>query len=59
MTGEGSLEQTIREENTATSCPVLTISRADRIIEKRYRERCAVRLLEIVLDKRLGDDSHA
>ncbi len=50
MAGEDSLEQTIREENCATSMPVITISRADRIIERSYRERCAVRLLEIVLD---------
>ena len=50
MTGEGSLEQTIRDENTTMSYPVVTISRADRIIHKPYRERCAIRLVEIILD---------
>jgi hypothetical protein len=44
------LEQTIRDENTVTSLPVITISRADRVIEPAYRERCAIRFLEIVLD---------
>jgi hypothetical protein len=50
MTGDGSLEQTIREQNSATSHPVITISRTDRLLEKPYRERCAIRLLEIALD---------
>ena len=45
-----ALEQTIREENTAASLPVLTISNVKRMVEKTYRERCAARLLEIVLD---------
>jgi hypothetical protein len=45
-----ALEQTIREENTATSLPVLTISNVKRMVEKTYRERCAARLLEITLD---------
>ena len=51
-----SLEQTIRDENTVTSLPIITIARADRIVERTYRERCAVRLLEIVLsiDNYLG-----
>ena len=39
---EDSLEQTLREENTATSLPVLTIGNAERMIERRYRERCAI-----------------
>jgi hypothetical protein len=50
MQGEDSLEQTIREENTPVSLPVVTISDGRRMVEKTYRERCAVRLLEIVLD---------
>lgn len=56
MAGADSLEQTIRNENEATSLPVLTISRADRMIERAYRQRCAARLLEIVLylDNHLG-----
>ena len=50
MQGEDSLEQTIREENTPVSLPVMTISDGRRMVEKTYRERCAVRLLGIVLD---------
>ena len=49
MVGADSLEQTIRDENQATSLPVITMSRADRIIERPYREQCAARLLDIVL----------
>ena len=44
-----SLEQTLRDENTLTSLPVLTIGRIDRMTEPGYREACAARLLEIVL----------
>ena len=47
---EDSLEQTIREENTATSYPVLTIGRLDRIKERRYREQCVERLIEIFVE---------
>ena len=49
-TGENSLERTIVEEVTAESLPVLTIGNLDRIAEREYRERCAVRRAEIVLD---------
>jgi hypothetical protein len=45
-----SLEQTIREENMITSLPVITIGSPDRLDEKAYREACAMRLVEIVLD---------
>lgn len=45
-----SLEQTIRDENTVTSLPVLTIGSLDRIGDRDYRERCALRVFEIVLD---------
>ena len=48
--GEDSLEQTIREENSITSLPVLTIGNIARIVEQAYREQCVVRLVEIVLD---------
>ena len=56
MEGADSLEQTIREENTTISLPVLTISDFDRITQRAYREDCAARLLEIVvyLDDYLG-----
>jgi hypothetical protein len=50
MDGEDSLEQTIREENTATSLPVLTIGNPERMVERTYRERCAIRLLEVGVD---------
>ncbi len=50
MDGVDSLEETLRDENSALSLPVLTIGRIDRVFERSYRARCAVRLLEIVLD---------
>ncbi len=50
MKGEDSLEQVMREENTANSFPVLTIGSLDRLEETDYRERCVERLIEIVLD---------
>jgi hypothetical protein len=49
MRGVHSLEQTIREENTASALPVLTIGTVDRIDEREYRELCAQRLLEIMI----------
>jgi len=49
--GEDSLEQVLREENTPTSLPVLTIGNSDRLLyEASYRESCVDRLMEIVLD---------
>ena len=56
MDDEDSLEQTIREENTATSLPVLTIGKVEHLEERVYREQCAEKLLEIVLylDNYLG-----
>lgn len=50
MSGADSLEQTIREESRQDSLPVLTIGSVERIVEKEYRERCAFRLIEIILD---------
>jgi hypothetical protein len=50
ITEEDSLEQTLREENTPTSLPVLTIGNVKRMVERLYRERCAEQLLEVVLD---------
>lgn len=47
--GKDSLEQTIREEGTTTSLPVITIGSIDRLIEREYREQCSARLAEIVL----------
>ena len=50
MDGTDSLEQTIRDEATSSSLPVLTIGKVDRFDEKDYRERCINRLLEILID---------
>ncbi len=51
MKGENSLEQVMREENTAISLPVVTIGNIDRLLaETSYRERCINRLVEIVVD---------
>ena len=50
MKGDESLEQVMREENTAASFPVVTIGDLDRLDEFEYRERCVDRLIEIVLD---------
>jgi len=50
MKGADSLEQTLREESIPTSLPVLTIGNVNRLDERPYREECAERLVEIVLD---------
>jgi hypothetical protein len=50
MKGKDSLEQVLREENTPTSLPVVTIGDADRVLnDSVYRDLCVNRLLEIVL----------
>lgn len=48
--GVDSLEQTIEEENFPESLPVLTVSRQNDLRQITYRRRCAVRLIEIVVD---------
>lgn len=51
MKGENSLEQVMREENTSTSLPIVTIGNADRVLtDLDYRNRCVDRLIEIVFD---------
>ncbi|MFB2835169.1 DUF5615 family PIN-like protein [Floridanema evergladense] len=50
MKGKDSLEQVIRQENTANSFPVVTIGDLDRLDEFSYREQCVDRLIEIILD---------
>ncbi len=50
MIGDDSLERTIRDENTVTSLPVLTIGNVEHLRGNLYRNACAERLLEIVLD---------
>ncbi|MEL6383406.1 MAG: ACP S-malonyltransferase [Cyanobacteria bacterium J06626_18] len=47
--GKDSLEQTIREEGNSASLPVITIGNLDRMVERDYRERCGVRLADIML----------
>ena len=49
MGGADSLEQTIREENSSTALPVLTIGRIERLDERVYREACSRRLIEIAV----------
>jgi hypothetical protein len=48
--GHDSLGTTIQEETTTTSLPVLTVGNLDRLADSDYRERCAERLVDIVLD---------
>ena len=51
MKGKDSLEQVMREENTSTSLPVITIGDSDRVLaDSGYRNRCVDRLIEIALD---------
>ncbi|MFH7242021.1 MAG: ACP S-malonyltransferase [Spirulina sp.] len=51
MKGEDSLEKVLREENTLNSFPVVTIGDANRFLADRvYRNRCADRILEILLE---------
>jgi len=47
---EHSLEQTIREENTIKSYPVLTVATLHRIGEHEYRKQCIERLIDIIVD---------
>jgi len=48
--GEDSLERVIRQENTPTSFPMITIANSDRVNEYDYRESCVEKLVEIVID---------
>ncbi len=48
--GRDSLERTIQEESMPSSRPVLTIGNLGRVGEHGYRQRCAERIVEIVLD---------
>lgn len=51
MKDENSLEQTMREENTTTSLPVLTIGNQERILyDTVYRQQCAERLVDVLID---------
>lgn len=48
--GTDSLEQTLREEGTPDSLPVITIGNRARLKERAYCELCAERLIEVVVD---------
>jgi hypothetical protein len=51
MKGKNSLEKVMREENTSTALPVVTIGDADRVLsDPDYRNRCVDRLIEIIFD---------
>lgn len=50
MKGDDSLELTLREEVAANSLPVITIGSRARLDEHDYRQQCAYRLVEIVID---------
>lgn len=49
MKDKDSLEQTLRDENSTTSLPVLTISNVDRLRQKTYCLACATEIVEVVL----------
>ena len=40
----------MREENSSTSFPIITVGDLDRLDESEYRERCVDHLVEIVLE---------
>ena len=50
MKGDGSLELTLREELAATSLPVITIGSRARLDDPEYRQKCAYRLVEMMID---------
>jgi len=51
MKGKNSLEKVMREENTSTSLPIVTIGDAERVLtDPDYRNRCVDRLIEIIFD---------
>jgi hypothetical protein len=50
MKGEDSLEKVMRQEATLNSFPVVTIAKADRVLnDSNYRERCVDRIVEIAI----------
>ena len=56
--GVDSLGQTIHNESTPSSLPVLTVGNLERMVESEYRAQCAERLVEIALypERYLGLD---
>ncbi len=49
MKGDDSLEQTLREENTSTCLPVITIGSMDDLRDSGYRARCAWGLVDVIM----------
>jgi hypothetical protein len=47
---ETSLEQTLQNETTPSSLPVITVSDPQRLPNPAYREQCIDRLAEIIFD---------
>jgi predicted nuclease of predicted toxin-antitoxin system len=47
---ETSLEQTLQDENTPFSLPVITVGDPQRLPNPAYREQCIDRLAEIIFD---------
>lgn len=45
-----SLAQTLMEENSASSLPVITVADKDRLHERDYRESCINQLIIILID---------
>lgn len=51
MKGKNSLEKVMREENTSTSLPVVTIGNAGRVLSNsNYRNLCIDQLIKIIFD---------
>ena len=49
MEHENSLEQTLRDETSPESLPVLTISRVGRLDERLYLRKCMERIMEVAV----------
>jgi hypothetical protein len=47
---DDALGRTLSQEGMPTSLPVVTIGQVDRLRERDYRQRCAFRLLEVLLE---------
>lgn len=50
MEDRDSLEATIRQLNRRESLPVVTVGQPQMLLDFRYREECAYRIAEIVID---------
>ena len=50
MKGIDYIEQTIQDDNTDNTLPVITIGNTDRMTNFEYRKGCSIRLVEILLN---------